>query len=131
MAFSQDTYFKVWSVSDKGSYAEVSCSTSKKNRQTGSYETDFSSKYVRFVGEAHKKCPQPNESIYVTKCAVQNVYEKNGQKQYLKNPSFVVFDFSREGDMILGAGHTPTANSNESPIGFDSVEMESSDSLPF
>lgn len=94
--FSTGVYFKIWNVSNKGNYSEVECSTSKLNKQTQKYETDFSSKFVRFIGEAHRKNPQPNEKIKVTSCGVQNVYESNGQKQYLKNPTYIVFDFERD-----------------------------------
>ena len=95
--FSTGTYVKIWGTTNKGNYTEVECSTSKKNNQTGRFETDFSSKYVRFIGNAHKKNPQQGEKIKITNCGVQNVYEQNGQKQYMKNPIYLVFDFEREG----------------------------------
>lgn len=114
--FSTGVYFKVWNVTDKGKYAEVECSTSKKNNQTGNYETDFSSKFVRFIGNAYTKRPQKNERIKVTSCGVQNCYESNGQKQYLKSPVFVVFDFERDNDngapivtVPQNNGYTPSA----------------------
>ena len=94
--FSTGVYFKIWGVVNKSNYSEVDCSTSAKNKQTGDYETDFSSKFVRFIGNAHKKRPAVGERIKVTSCGVQNVYVKDGQRQYLKNPTYVVFDFERE-----------------------------------
>lgn len=135
--FSTGVYFKIWGVVDKGKYAEVDCSTSKKNNQTENYETDFSSKFVRFIGEAYRKRPQPNERIKVTSCGVQNVYEKDGQRQYLKNPTYLVFDFERDGDagqpIVSAPGampYTPTPYvANSVPNGFEEIPMDSS--LPF
>lgn len=136
--FSTGVYFKVWGVNIKGNYAEVDCSTTKKNAQTGNYETDFSSKFVRFIGNAFKKNPQEGERIKVTSCGVQNVYEQNGQRQYLKNPQYLVFDFERDNDVgqpIVsvpnGNGYTPNAymGNNSMPSGFEEIPMDSS--LPF
>ena len=137
--FSTGVYFKIWGVTDKGNYAEVDCSTSKKNNQTQSYETDFESKYVRFIGEAYRKRPQANERIKVTSCAVQNVYEKDGQNQYLKNPNYLVFDFEREGEVGQPRVSVPNANGNAytpnayggNSGGFQPIEIDNSESLPF
>ena len=135
--FSTGVYFKIWGVVNKGNYSEVECSTSSKNKTTGNYETDFSSKFVRFIGNAHRKNPQPNERIKVTSCGVQNVYEKDRQRQYLKNPTFIVFDFEREdgsGQPTVSVpnvgGYMPNAYSgNSAPSPFAEIPM--SDDLPF
>ena len=127
--FSTGVYFKVWGVVDKGKFSEVDCSTSAKNKTTGNYETDFSSKFVRFIGNAHNKRPQVGERIKVTSCAVQNVYEKDGQRQYLKNPTYIVFDFERDNEGNAGA-YMPSAYT-DSPMssGFTDIPMNSD--LPF
>ena len=131
--FSVGSYFKIWNVTNKGNYSEVECSTSANNKMSGKYETDFSSKFVRFIGNAHKKSPQPNERIKVTNCAVQNVYEKDGQKQYLKNPTYLVFDFERDGQSSSpsGNGYMPNAygGNNTASNGFTDIPLDSS--LPF
>lgn len=134
--FSTGVYFKVWGVVDNGNYAEVDCSTSKKNAQTGNYETDFSSKFVRFIGEAYRKKPQPNERIKVTSCAVQNVIERDGQRQYLKSPQYLVFNFERDGEVGQprvsvpnGNGYVPNAYGG-APMG-NFEEIPESDGLPF
>lgn len=116
----------MWGVVNKGNYSEVDCSTSAKNKQTGNYETDFSSKFVRFVGNAHKKNPVVGERIKVTSCGVQNVYEKDGQRQYLKNPTYVVFDFEREAN---AQPYMPSAYGGN-PTGFEEIP-EFDGSLPF
>lgn len=131
--FSVGTYFKIWNVTNKGNYSEVECSTSAKNKMSGRYETDFSSKFVRFIGNAHNKSPQPNEKIKVTNCAVQNVYEKDGQKQYLKNPTYMVFDFERDGQapMPSGNGYMPSGYGGNNSMSSGFEEIPSDSSLPF
>ena len=54
MAFGTNAILTVWGVTSKGGYLEVECSSSRKNPNTGNYETDFSSKFVKFVGNAAK-----------------------------------------------------------------------------
>lgn len=41
MGFRNNAYAKVWKSEDKGNYSVVELSTSKKNKQTDQYETDF------------------------------------------------------------------------------------------
>lgn len=130
--FSTGAYFKIWNVVNKGKYSEVECSTQKKDRD-GNYQTDFSSKFVRFVGKAHSKNPQPNEKIKITSCGVENVYQKDGKNQYMKNPSYIVFDFEREGGNSAPVGYVPDAYGmpefmSNSPS-FE--EIGGDDSLPF
>ena len=122
---------KVWGVNDKGNYSEVECSTNKKNRNTGNYETDFSSKFVRFVGNAHKKRPQTGEKIKLTNCGVENVYEKDGERQYLKNPTYIVFDFEREGgNMPSGNSYIPNAYAPDMSK-FEEIPLANESDLPF
>ena len=123
MAFGTGQFMKIWEVTDKGGYSEVNISSSKKNKQTGKYETDFSSKYVRFVGDAYKQRPMKGQKIKIKDCAVTNVYEKNGEKQYLKNPSYVVFSY----ELQLEGG----AFGGSAPAQPDWQEMSSMDELPF
>lgn len=140
MAFGVGSYLTIWGAVNKGSYYEVDTSSSKKNRQTGNYETDFSSKFVRFCGEAAKKNPQAGQKIKITNCAVQNCYEKNGARQYLKNPMYIVFDYELQ-DTNGNRSATPNNNYNPystaapvaSPIseGFEELTLDDGDDLPF
>ena len=127
--FSVGSYFKIWNVTNKGNYTEVECSTSAKNKMSGNYETDFSSKFVRFIGNAHKKAPQAGEKIKITNCGVQNVYEKDGQRQYLKNPTYIVFDFERDNEGNAGAYMPSAYTDSPMPSGFTDIPMDSN--LPF
>lgn len=106
--FGTNNYIRIWKVESKGNYTECECTTSKKNLHTNQFEVDFSSKFVRFVGNAHKKMPQINERVKITSCGVENVYERDGKRNYLKNPTFVVFDFER--DVQNAPKATPQSN---------------------
>ena len=120
MAFGNNQYVKIWVVVDKGNYAEVSVSSSKRNKMTQQYETDFSCKFVRFVGKAYNQRPMSGQKIKITECAVSNCFEKNGQRQYSKNPAYVVFAYELQDD---GNGATAPQPSWE--------EIGAEDSLPF
>lgn len=90
--FAQDKYAKVWAVEDKGNYSVVELSTSQKNKKTDKYETDFSSKFVRFIGTAHElsKSLTGNERIKLGACGVTNSWDKDKQKGYT---NFLVFSY--------------------------------------
>lgn len=91
--FGVNGYMTIWEVTDKGNYAEVAISSSKKNKQTGKSETDFSAKFVKFVGDAYLQRPMPEQRIKLTGCGVSNAYVKDGKTQYLKNPTYVVWGY--------------------------------------
>ena len=42
----------IWKFEDKGNYGVVEISTSRRNKETEKYETDFSAKFVRIIGAA-------------------------------------------------------------------------------
>lgn len=91
--FGTNSFMTIWGVVDKGNYAEVSLSSSKKNKLTGNNEQDFGCKFVRFVGDAYLQRPMPEQRIKLTGCGVQNAYVKDGKTQYLKNPVYVVWGY--------------------------------------
>jgi hypothetical protein len=91
--FGVNGYMTIWEVVDKGNYSEVAISSAKKNKQTGQSETDFSAKFVKFVGDAHLQRPMANQRIKITGCGVSNAYVKDGKTQYLKSPSYVVWGY--------------------------------------
>jgi hypothetical protein len=87
--FKNKAYATVWNVVDKGKYCDVEMSTSKKN-EDGEYETDFSSKYVRFVKTAADmaKKLKPKDRIQILECGVSNGKSDKDDKWYT---SFLVF----------------------------------------
>ena len=87
--FKNKAYATVWNVVDKGKYCDVEMSTSKKN-ESGEYETDFSSKYVRFVKGAadFARKLKPKDRIKILECGVSNGKSDKDDKWYT---SFLVF----------------------------------------
>lgn len=120
MGFRQDARFvKVWEVEDKGNYHIVSLSTSKKNKETDKYETDFSNKFVRFIGTAHKLAADLKEGdvIKLGSCEVTNKYDKEKNTTYT---NYLVYSFEKEDD---------NSNSNQSVAKKDDSFMDIPDSI--
>lgn len=120
MGFKQDAKFvKVWEVEDKGNYHIVSLSTSKKNKETDKYETDFSNKFVRFIGTAHKLAAdlKAGDVIKLGSCEVTNKYDKEKNTTYT---NYLVYSFEKECD---------NSNSNQSVAKKDDSFMNIPDSI--
>ena len=95
--FSVNSYAKIKEVEDKGNYSICKISISKKNKQSGKYETDFVGK-VRFVGNAHHQRPLANQRIQITSCGVSNCYTKDDKLEFPKAPVYTIFEYSLQDD---------------------------------
>lgn len=115
--FGNDVYAKIKSVENKGNYSVCKISTSKKNKQTDKYETDFVGK-ARFVGNAHLQHPMDGQKIKITSCGVSNCYTKDDKLEFLNQPNYVVFGYELQDD----GGAKP-----ELP----KFDLEETDILPF
>lgn len=98
MGFKKDAYATVWEVqSMSGTFTKVRISTSKKNKQTGEYDTDFSG-FVAFIGSA---CAgkalklKPKDRIRLGDCEVTTKYVKEKNTTYT---NYSVFDFLAPGE---------------------------------
>lgn len=93
--FKQGAYFTFWGCSsnDDG-IVNVEMSSSRKNKKTGEYETDFSSKFVRFYGDAGSKVQEleRGDRIKIGECGVTTFWNKKTEKNYT---NFLVFDFEK------------------------------------
>ena len=119
--FAVNNYAKIWNHEDKGRSSIVNMSTSRKDRETGEYKNDFSSKYVRFVGKAHDKLAdlQDNGRILITECGV-TVEPGNDGKYYT---TFKVFDFEN--------ANSATASASKTASETDQWVAEEDDDLPY
>lgn len=115
MAFRVGAQVKLWRIENKGNYSSVQISTSKKNKQTDTYETDFSG-IVRFIGHAHNKLSQVkvNDRVKIGDCEVTNKYDKEKKITYT---NYAVFDFELE-----------NSNNNTPP---PAVDTSADDDSPF
>ena len=98
MGFRSNSYCTVWSVetvSDTLTKARISIS--RKNKNTGEYEQDFSA-FVSFVGTAAAaKAAKLKEKdrIKLGDVDVSNRYDKEKQREFT---TFKVFSFEKEDD---------------------------------
>lgn len=128
MGFRQDARFvKVWEVENNGNYHIVSLSTSKKNKDTNEYETDFSNKFVRFIGTAHTLAAdlKKGDTIKLGSCEVTNKYDKEKNTTYT---NYLVYSFEKEGDNNNSNNNQSTPKSND---GFMNIPDGIDEELPF
>lgn len=103
MGFRQGGYMTVWSseASKSGNTTRVRLSSSRKNKQTGDYEQDFSG-FCTFIGPAHDMAKKLKEKdrIKILECDVGTTYDKEKKVEYV---NYKVFSFE------MADGSTPTA----------------------
>lgn len=90
MGFKNNAYATVWGVEDKGKFATVRLSTSRRNAETKEYETDFSG-YCMFVGEkAHNFALSLREKdrIRLISCDVTSTFSKESNKSFINYKVF-------------------------------------------
>lgn len=126
MGFRKDSFATIWSVeptSDTLTKARISIS--RKNRQTGEYENDFSG-FVSFVGTAAaKKAASLKERDRIKLCDVDvtNRYDKERNTTFT---NFKIFSF----EMVDGSQAQQSAASTEPQHPVDDGEIDDS-RLPF
>lgn len=126
MGFRTGAYATVWEVKPgNGNYSDVRISISKKSRQTGEYETDFSG-FVRFIGSAHENAAYLDERarIKIGECDVTNRYDKEKRQTYT---NYAVFSF----ESVDGNGSGPNTQVDTDSDGFMSVPDNIDEDLPF
>lgn len=134
MGFRQNGFMTVWSVepSKSGNTTRVRLSSSRKNKQTGEYEQDFSG-FCTFIGHAHNAANKLHERdrIKILECDVGTTYDKEKKVEYV---NYKVFDFEpADGNGGGNTGKTDkrTGGANGKRTAF-AEEGETDDSdLPF
>lgn len=127
MGFRKDSYATIWTVetvSDTLTKARIS--VSRKNKQTGEYETDFSG-FVGFVGTAAAKkaaCLKEKDCIKLGDVDVTNRYDKEKETTYT---NFKVFSFETQEELDGNSNATDTP-APKTPV--DDGEVDDS-RLPF
>ena len=115
MGFRNDSYARVWQVEDKGKYSTARVTISRKDKNSGTYNTEFSDGYVRLVGQAHTALQgvQIDEkkgiSVKISSCDVTNVYTApDGKVSY--TPHYTIFGLE-----IQDGGNKTGNNANSAP----------------
>lgn len=129
MGFRENSYATIWQVKTVSeTLTNARISISRKNKQTGEYETDFSG-FVSFVGtSAASKAANLKEKdrIKLLKTDVTNKYDKDKDVAYT---NYKVFDFSTQDEMETQSSHS--APQQNRPDDGDVCEDEADDRLPF
>ena len=112
----------IWQVEPKGKYTRVKFSTSKKNKDTNTYETDFSG-FANFVGQAHAEAAKLKERdrVKLEEFEVTNKYDK---EKKTTNTYYSVFKIS---DPNAGTSQ-PAQQASKAP---DTAVEGNPDLLPF
>lgn len=129
MGFSAGNYAKIKEIVDKkDNYTVCKVTISKKNKATNKYELTFSG-YVKFVGNAHKSVPMPEQRIKLTACDVTNCYTtQDGGIGYNKNPQYVCFEYELQ-ESQGGSAPPQQFGGYSNPIAFEELSTDSV--LPF
>lgn len=127
MGFRKESFATIWSVeptSDTLTKARIS--VSRKNKQTGEYDTDFSG-FVSFVGTAAAKkaaCLKEKDRIRLGDVDVTNKYDKEKNITYT---NFKIFSFETQQE-IDGASNSQNDPTPKNPV--DDGDVDDS-RLPF
>lgn len=126
MGFRQGAYAKIWKIEDKGNYHVAQMSISRKNKDTGVYDTEWQNNFVRLVGTAHQQIATMDISrnVKIGSCDVTNKYDKDKNTTYT---NYVVFNFEDNPD----GGSKPAAPKPTAPNDFVSVPDDAADEFPF
>jgi len=129
MGFRTGSYATIWSVesaSDTRTKARISIS--RKNKQTGEYDTDFSG-FVDFIGTAAARKAltlKEKDRIRLGDVDVTNNYNKEKNITYT---NFKIFSFETQAEINSGSGGNSGFNT-EPQRAVDSGEIDDSQ-LPF
>ena len=127
MGFRKEAFATIWSVeSTSDTLTKARISISRKNKQTGEYDTDFSG-FVSFVGTAAAKkaaCLKEKDRIKLGDVDVTNRYDKEKGITYT-NFKIFSFDTQDKSDDNNAQAETPTPQ-----MSVDDGEVDDS-RLPF
>lgn len=130
MGFRTGSYATIWSVesaSDTRTKARISIS--RKNKQTGEYDTDFSG-FVDFIGTAAAKKAlmlKEKDRIRLGDVDVTNNYSKEKGITYT---NFKIFSFETQSEINGNGGGGNSGYDTEPQKNVDSGEIDDSQ-LPF
>lgn len=129
MGFRTGSYATIWSVeSATDTRTKARISISRKNKQTGEYDTDFSG-FVDFIGTAAARKAltlKEKDRIRLGDVDVTNNYNKEKNITYT---NFKIFSFETQAEINSGCGGNSGFNT-EPQRAVDSGEIDDSQ-LPF
>lgn len=127
--FRNGSWATCWQTeTGQGKYVKGRISISRKNKETGEYEDEFSG-FVMFIGEARAKAEHLKERdrIKLGDVDVTRRYDKEKNKEYY---NFKVFSFETEAE-ANGGGQSSYAYQGGNPVDGGFTPVEPDDGLPF
>lgn len=115
MGFRTGAYATVWGVdTGKGNFTKVRLTVSRKNRETGQFDQDFSG-FCTFIGTAHALAAKLKERdrIKLGDVDVSNTYDKESKKEYV---NYKVFSFEMANASNAQQQSPPTEQQGENPV---------------
>lgn len=124
MGFRDNAWLTVWDIkkNPSGKSFQIRASTSKKDKETGEYETDWSG-FINMVGNAAKKASmlKARDRIQMKGCEVTTRYVKERDTEYT---NYTCFDFEMS-DFSSGGG------SRKQSVQAEEYGIDSEDTIPF
>lgn len=118
MGFREGAFATVWEIKATGdNFSKIRVSTSRKDKKTEEYVTDFSG-FVSLIGEANKKLSLIEDAlehgdrcrIKLGACDVSNRYDREAEREYT---NFTLFDFEIAGDRTSTEEEKPAKSSKK------------------
>lgn len=133
MGFRKDAWASVWSVEEgRGNTMKVRISTSRKNKETGEYEQDFSG-FCTFIGNAKAKAEKlkAKDRIKLGDVDVTTWYSKEKGVEYV---TYKVFDFETSDGNANASHPAKSSKSTKKSSGLEDTVEDGDveeDTLPF
>lgn len=91
MGFRSGAWMRIFEITPGERSTKVRGSISKKNKQSGQYEQDWSG-FVALAGTAHRDAGKlkVNDTIKIGECDVTSRYDKEKKKEYI---NFSIYSF--------------------------------------
>lgn len=130
MFFVKDTYCKIWKITAKEKYTDISISTSEKdNREEGKYIN--SNWFARCVGKAHNQIAKMSEgdrAKIVSGKVTNESYEKDGEKKSAVRVTIFEFESADNNSTTKATTKTESKPKTETIEDFAEIVEEQ---LPF
>lgn len=105
-------YAKCWKIEPgRGNFTKVRMSVSRRNKETGEYEQDFSG-FVMMIGNAHAMCSKLKEGdrIRLGEVDVSNRFDKERNREFI---DYKCFSFEIEPDTQAGTSDPDPVETGE------------------
>lgn len=125
--FRQNSFATCWSIEPHERFTKVRLSISRKNKETGEFEQDFSG-FVMMIGQAHAKAQKLRERdrIRLGEVDVTTTYRKDLGKEFV---DYKCFDFTMADEYEVGGARSPSSPPPQNPAEGDNPAEE--EQLPF